>query len=193
MKIAQVTAEGHLVRSIAAGQVFGAVPLFTRTGYPASATAVVDSLAARWDQRIATGFEARCVGDCCGSGHNQSLLTIALARVRDSVTSSQRGRDRSRLLCSRANRRRKSGATPAGWERPHMGAEGAQAATRSIDHALDCDPAGSKCPAGYKGLNQSRTLWRPRLNAGVPIRIQNSLVSKIAAKTWRVSEGVAAT
>jgi CRP-like cAMP-binding protein len=58
MKIAQVTAEGHLVvlRYIAAGQVFGAVPLFTRTGYPASATAVVDSLAARWDQRIASGL-----------------------------------------------------------------------------------------------------------------------------------------
>ena len=55
MKIAQLTAEGHLVvlRYIAAGQVFGAVPLFTRTGYPASATAVVDSLAARWDDRTA--------------------------------------------------------------------------------------------------------------------------------------------
>jgi len=55
MKIAQVTVEGHLValRYIAAGQVFAAVPLFTRTGYPASATAVVDSLAARWDQRVA--------------------------------------------------------------------------------------------------------------------------------------------
>lgn len=56
VKIAQVTAEGHQVvlRYIAAGQVFGAVPLFTRTGYPASATGVVDSLAARWDQRTAS-------------------------------------------------------------------------------------------------------------------------------------------
>jgi len=55
MKIAQVTAEGHLVvlRYIVPGQVFGAVPLFTRTGYPAGATAVVDSLAARWDGRVA--------------------------------------------------------------------------------------------------------------------------------------------
>lgn len=53
VKIAQVTAEGHqvVIRYIAAGQVFGAVPLFTKTGYPASATAVVDSLAARWDQQ----------------------------------------------------------------------------------------------------------------------------------------------
>ena len=52
VKIAQVTVEGHLVviRYIAAGEVFGAVPLFTRTGYPATATAVVDSVAARWDQ-----------------------------------------------------------------------------------------------------------------------------------------------
>jgi CRP-like cAMP-binding protein len=51
MKIAQVTAEGHLVviRYIGAGEVFGAVPLFTRTGYPASASAVLDSDAARWD------------------------------------------------------------------------------------------------------------------------------------------------
>jgi CRP-like cAMP-binding protein len=51
MKIAQVTPEGHLVviRYIGAGEVFGAVPLFTRTGYPASAGAVVDSEAARWD------------------------------------------------------------------------------------------------------------------------------------------------
>ncbi len=55
MKIAQVTVEGHQVvlRYIAAGQVFGAVPLFTGTGYPAGASAVVDSLAARWDQRTA--------------------------------------------------------------------------------------------------------------------------------------------
>lgn len=52
VKIAQVTVEGHLVviRYIAAGQVFGAMPLFTGTGYPASATGVVDSLAARWDE-----------------------------------------------------------------------------------------------------------------------------------------------
>jgi CRP/FNR family transcriptional regulator, nitrogen oxide reductase regulator len=52
VKIAQVTVEGHLVviRYIGAGEVFGAVPLFTKTGYPASATAVVDSIAARWDQ-----------------------------------------------------------------------------------------------------------------------------------------------
>ncbi len=52
VKIAQVTVEGHLVviRYIAAGQVFGAVPLFTGTGYPAGAAAVVDSLAARWDK-----------------------------------------------------------------------------------------------------------------------------------------------
>src|SRR6516165_8566530 len=52
MKIAQVTAEGHLVviRYIGAGEVFGAVLLFTRTGYPASASAVVDSEAASWDQ-----------------------------------------------------------------------------------------------------------------------------------------------
>lgn len=55
MKIAQVTVEGHLVvlRYIVPGQVFGAVPLFTGTGYPAGATAVVDSLAARWDERVA--------------------------------------------------------------------------------------------------------------------------------------------
>jgi CRP-like cAMP-binding protein len=53
VKIAQVTVEGHqlVIRYIAAGQVFGAVPLFTRTGYPASATGVVDSVAARWDLR----------------------------------------------------------------------------------------------------------------------------------------------
>lgn len=52
VKIAQVTAEGHqvVIRYIAAGRVFGAVPLFTRTGYPASATGVVDSIAARWDE-----------------------------------------------------------------------------------------------------------------------------------------------
>lgn len=52
VKIAQVTAEGHqvVIRYIAAGQVFGAVPLFTRTGYPASASGVVDSIAARWDE-----------------------------------------------------------------------------------------------------------------------------------------------
>jgi CRP-like cAMP-binding protein len=52
VKIAQVTVEGHLVviRYIGGGEVFGAVPLFTNTGYPASATAVVDSLAARWDR-----------------------------------------------------------------------------------------------------------------------------------------------
>ena len=52
VKIAQVTVEGHLVviRYIGAGEVFGAVPLFTNTGYPASASAVVDSRAARWDR-----------------------------------------------------------------------------------------------------------------------------------------------
>lgn len=55
VKIAQVTAEGHqvVIRYVAPGQVFGAVPLFTRTGYPASATGVVDSLAARWDSQAA--------------------------------------------------------------------------------------------------------------------------------------------
>lgn len=58
VKIAQLTAEGHQVvlRYIAAGQVFGAVPLFTKTGYPASATGVMDSLAARWDQGTAYGL-----------------------------------------------------------------------------------------------------------------------------------------
>ena len=52
VKIAQLTVEGHLVviRYISAGEVFGAVPLFTSTGYPAGATVVVDSVAARWDQ-----------------------------------------------------------------------------------------------------------------------------------------------
>lgn len=51
MKIAQITAEGHQVvlRYIGPGEVFGAVPLFTDTGYPATASAVTDSLAARWD------------------------------------------------------------------------------------------------------------------------------------------------
>jgi CRP-like cAMP-binding protein len=52
IKIAQITVEGHQVvlRYIGPGEVFGAVPLFTGTGYPAGATAVTDSLAARWDQ-----------------------------------------------------------------------------------------------------------------------------------------------
>lgn len=52
MKIAQVTAEGHqvIIRYIASGEVFGAVPLFTNTGYPAAAIGVVDSTAARWDK-----------------------------------------------------------------------------------------------------------------------------------------------
>ena len=52
VKIAQVTAEGHqvIIRYIAPGEVFGAVPLFINTGYPAAAAAVVDSTAARWDQ-----------------------------------------------------------------------------------------------------------------------------------------------
>ena len=38
-RVAQATVEGHLVviRYIGAGEVFGAVPLFTGTGYPASA------------------------------------------------------------------------------------------------------------------------------------------------------------
>lgn len=55
VKIAQVTAEGHqvVIRYVAPGQVFGAVPLFTRTGYPASATGVIDSVAARWDREVA--------------------------------------------------------------------------------------------------------------------------------------------
>jgi CRP-like cAMP-binding protein len=55
VKIAQVTVEGHLVtiRYISTGEVFGAVPLFTGTGYPASATAVMESLAARWDEAAA--------------------------------------------------------------------------------------------------------------------------------------------
>ena len=54
MKIAQVTAEGHQVvlRYIGPGEVFGAVPLFTNTGYPAAAAAVTDSLAARWDHAV---------------------------------------------------------------------------------------------------------------------------------------------
>ncbi len=52
MKIAQVTPEGHQVvlRYIGPGEVFGAVPLFTNTGYPAAAIAVIESLAARWDR-----------------------------------------------------------------------------------------------------------------------------------------------
>ena len=51
MKIAQVTPEGHQVvlRYIGPSEVFGAVPLFTHTGYPATASAVIDSVAARWD------------------------------------------------------------------------------------------------------------------------------------------------
>ncbi len=51
IKIAQITVEGHqvIIRYIAPGEVFGAVPLFTKTGYPAAAIAVVDSTAARWD------------------------------------------------------------------------------------------------------------------------------------------------
>lgn len=58
VKIAQVTAEGHqvVIRYVAPGQVFGAVPLFTRTGYPASATGVVDGVAARWDSQVAHGL-----------------------------------------------------------------------------------------------------------------------------------------
>ena len=55
VKIAQVTVEGHqvIIRYIAPGEVFGAVPLFTNTGYPATAVAVVGSTAARWD-KVAT-------------------------------------------------------------------------------------------------------------------------------------------
>lgn len=58
VKIAQITAEGHqvVIRYVAPGQVFGAVPLFTRTGYPASATGVVDGVAARWDKDVAYGL-----------------------------------------------------------------------------------------------------------------------------------------
>lgn len=52
VRIAQVTAEGHQVtiRYIGAGEMFGAVPLFTNTGYPATASAVVETVAARWDR-----------------------------------------------------------------------------------------------------------------------------------------------
>jgi CRP-like cAMP-binding protein len=52
IKVAQLTVEGHQVvlRYIGPGEVFGAVPLFTGTGYPAGAMAVTDSLVARWDQ-----------------------------------------------------------------------------------------------------------------------------------------------
>lgn len=51
MKIAQINVEGHqvIIRYIGPGEVFGAVPLFTNTGYPAAAIAVLDSTAARWD------------------------------------------------------------------------------------------------------------------------------------------------
>ena len=51
VKIAQTTPEGHqgVIRYIGPRDMFGAVPLFTRSAYPASAVAVVDSLAARWD------------------------------------------------------------------------------------------------------------------------------------------------
>lgn len=54
VRIAQVTAEGHQVtiRYIGPGEMFGAVPLFTHTGYPAAASAVVDSVAARWDRAV---------------------------------------------------------------------------------------------------------------------------------------------
>ncbi len=49
--IAQTTPEGHrvVIRHIGPRDMFGAVPLFTRSVYPASAAAVTDSLAARWD------------------------------------------------------------------------------------------------------------------------------------------------
>ncbi|MGH7153570.1 MAG: Crp/Fnr family transcriptional regulator, partial [Acetobacteraceae bacterium] len=52
VRIAQVTVEGHQVtiRDIGAGEMFGAVPLFTNAAYPATASAVVDSVAARWDR-----------------------------------------------------------------------------------------------------------------------------------------------
>ncbi|HET8996831.1 MAG TPA: Crp/Fnr family transcriptional regulator [Acetobacteraceae bacterium] len=52
VKIAQVTVEGHQVvlRYIGPGEVFGAVPLFTNTGYPAASIAVTDSMALRWDR-----------------------------------------------------------------------------------------------------------------------------------------------
>lgn len=52
IKIAHVTAEGHQVvlRYIGPGEVFGAVPLFTNTGYPAASIAVTDSMALRWDR-----------------------------------------------------------------------------------------------------------------------------------------------
>jgi CRP-like cAMP-binding protein len=51
VKIAQTTPEGHqvVIRYIGPRDMFGAVPLFTRSAYPASAVAVVDSFAARWD------------------------------------------------------------------------------------------------------------------------------------------------
>jgi CRP-like cAMP-binding protein len=52
VKIVQLSPEGHqvVIRYIGAGDVFGAVPLFCNTGYPGTAVAVVDSLAARWDR-----------------------------------------------------------------------------------------------------------------------------------------------
>lgn len=52
VKIAQVTVEGHQVvlRYIGPGEVFGAVPLFTNTGYPAASIAVTDSMTLRWDR-----------------------------------------------------------------------------------------------------------------------------------------------
>ncbi len=54
VKIAQTTPEGHqvVIRYIGPRDMFGAVPLFTHSAYPASAVAVVDSLAARWDSAI---------------------------------------------------------------------------------------------------------------------------------------------
>ena len=52
VKIAQETVEGHQVvlRYIGPGEVFGAVPLFTSTGYPATSVAVTDGMAMRWDR-----------------------------------------------------------------------------------------------------------------------------------------------
>lgn len=60
-KIAQTTPEGHhvVIRYIGPRDMFGAVPLFTRSAYPASAVAVIDSLAARWDSATTHRFMDR--------------------------------------------------------------------------------------------------------------------------------------
>ncbi len=55
LKMTQISAEGGqvVVRYIGPGEMFGAVAVFCRTEYPATAFAVTDSVAAAWDAKAA--------------------------------------------------------------------------------------------------------------------------------------------